>query len=218
MNNINSLVYISDNNDNNLGIKNNKSRRFGGWDDFHNKYAGELTDIEFEIQYTEFVAGVRELDRFLIRAMFKNNMDITSLDLINVINLSLVFAKLDNMAQDISRWNVSNITNMSHMFYKTLNFTQYLGNWVFNSKCSKPNIHLKSFDKHNNFYKFSKERLQYFLDLYNNSTGLDKDQKKYEAILYIKQFREFDLEKFNSIINELKSKSNSGKEFFDEIS
>jgi hypothetical protein len=117
--------------------------------------------------------------------------------------------------QPLSDWNINNVVDMDSMFVSTNAFVQYLGNWKLKDNV-KPFINGKSFNHHNTLYQFTKDQLLYLMNKYKSNPGESKE--KYDLMKYIKQFREFDLDEFNSIINELKTKSNSGKEFFDEIS
>jgi surface protein len=125
---------------------NNKNRDFGNWTS-DNEFEGALSNDEFTTQYDEFILGKRELDKFLIRAMAKNNIDITELDTSKIINMSHTFYNLYSFNQDIcgksvaimndasnyNSWDVSNVTAMHAMFFNCENFNQDISGWDFSS-------------------------------------------------------------------------------------
>ena len=88
-----------------------------------------------------FVNAPIETDSPFAPSMIKFNPDISSWDVSNVTNMSLMFGLSDNSIldftyesvvyfnQDISKWDVSKVTNMSGMFLRATRFNQDLGNW-----------------------------------------------------------------------------------------
>jgi surface protein len=142
------------------------------------------------------------------------NQDISNWDVSNVKNMSYMFYNAESFNQDINNWDIRNVAEMSHIFSFASEFKQYLGNWERYYDI-RQYINGISLMKHNMIYQFTEEKL--LKNLYIIQFDTD-DLKKYKATIYIKQFKEFDLDNFSSIINELKTKSNYDKEFPDEIS
>jgi surface protein len=61
--------------------------------------------------------------------MHSFNQDISTWDVSNVTNMSVMFAGATSFNQPIGNWNVSNVTNMSGMFAGAASFNQPIGNW-----------------------------------------------------------------------------------------
>ena len=88
-----------------------------------------------------FVNAPIETDSPFAPSMIKFNPDISSWDVSNVTNMSLMFGLSDNSIldftyesvvyfnQDISKWDVSKVTNMSGMFNNAIYFNQNIGEW-----------------------------------------------------------------------------------------
>ena len=57
------------------------------------------------------------------------NQDISSWDVSNLTDMSLMFNSGISFNQDISNWNASNVTDMSYMFFGTDVFNQDLSSW-----------------------------------------------------------------------------------------
>jgi surface protein len=71
----------------------------------------------------------RELDKFLIRAMAKESINIENLDVSNITDLSDTFGSIHFFNQDISKWDVGKVTDMEYMFYKCDVFNQNINSW-----------------------------------------------------------------------------------------
>jgi surface protein len=142
------------------------------------------------------------------------NQPLNNWNVSNIDNMSNMFKFAIFFNQPLDKWDVSNVTNMSDILYNAISFKQDISAWKFNIKCFKPKIAGLDFEEHNIKYKFNKNKLLDIIDIIKNSNN---DQEKYHANIYIKQFKEFDLDNFSSIINELKTKSNYDKEFFDDF-
>jgi surface protein len=154
-----------------LTMLNNNGRQFMKFSIVKNELDGELTTIEFNQQYKEYLRGQeliaeqklciypkkikeldslietegRELDKFLIRAMYKNNIDITNLDTSNITDLALTFSNLKDFNTDIggklvttvignsvlnyNSWDISNVTTLYSMFYGATTFNIDINKW-----------------------------------------------------------------------------------------
>ena len=73
-----------------------------------------------------------------LKAMIKNNEDVTQVNTSEITDMSYLFEKNKNFNQDISGWDVSNVTNMAGMFQSARFFNQPIGNWDV-SKVTKMN-------------------------------------------------------------------------------
>jgi hypothetical protein len=60
-----------------------------------------------------------------------------------------------------------------------------------------------TFDQHNNKYKYTKEKLYFFIDKYNNDAN---DKNKYELIRFMKNYSEHNNNDFINSIEELNLK------------
>jgi surface protein len=174
------------------------------------------------------------------------NQNINSWDVSNVTDMSWMFTYCRDFNQPLYKWNVTNVSNMEYMFSDTKSFNQEINNWNIKNVIQAENMLINmNFNKYlgdweNNFYlldeikinhmslsryndgrEFTKDRLMFYIDKYKTSfdnNSLDTEKDKYELIKYMKNFKEFDLDKFSSIMNELKTKSNYDKEFSYDIS
>jgi len=61
------------------------------------------------------------------------NQDISSWDMSNVTDMTLMFYRAYVFNQNISSWDVSNVTKMRYMFFKAEVFNQPIGNWDVSS-------------------------------------------------------------------------------------
>jgi hypothetical protein len=102
---------------------------------------------------------------------------------------------------------------ISDMFKGASSFKQYLGDWHLDILCIRPPICDIFFDRHNIVYKFTKDRLMFYIYQYKTSLECDSEdieKNKYELMKYIKQYKEYKYEEYKyeeytELINKLKS-------------
>ena len=64
-----------------------------------------------------------------LRAMIKNNQDVTKVVTTLVTDMSGMFSNAIFFNQDIGSWDVSKVTEMGWMFYQATSFNQDIGSW-----------------------------------------------------------------------------------------
>jgi surface protein len=127
-----------------------------------------------------------------------------------VTNMDWMFDGAIKFNQDINSWNIKSVLSMNKIFYETRSFKQYLGDWKFDPRCEKPYVNELSFDLHNNVYQYTKKRLMLYINKYKaslNNDSLDLEKNKYELMKYMKQYSQYNYNKFESVINELKNQN-----------
>jgi surface protein len=145
---------------------NNNDRELGQYDAISKKYRNELTSKEFEDQYLEYLSGKREIDKFIIRGMAKNDYKMENLDISMVSDLSGIFYELINFNDDITKWDTSNVTNMAYMFYSAEYFNQNINSWSTNKVTNMSNMfcRAKNFDQPLNSWDVSNvENMSHFM-------------------------------------------------------
>ncbi len=89
---------------------------------------GESTEEEYTITHSkQILEKTGEKKTMCVGSSF--NQDISSWDVSNVTNMSLMFRYAKEFNQDISNWDVSSVTNMSRMFSIAYSFNQNLSIW-----------------------------------------------------------------------------------------
>jgi surface protein len=152
-------------------------------------------------------------------------IDITKLDTSNITDMSGIFWGVKDFNQNINNWDVYQVTEMLGLFRYAETFNQSLDSWdvsnvgshdglftMFdgaksfkqylgdrNIKGANLYVNGKRFDRHNEIYRFTEDRLLRYFNKYIND---DSEKNKYELLKYCKQYYQENQSEFlNNIKN-----------------
>jgi surface protein len=108
----------------------------------------------------------------------------------------------------VTVWDVSNVTKMYGLFNDIDSFKQYLGDWKFHPDCVKPDINSLTFTEHNINFKFTEIRFKKHIEIFRENPT---EQNKYNLIVFLKQFKEFD----SDMLNKYLSRNIPGRDLID---